>query len=309
MFLDTDSLNNTRKSSLLHEASSPRSSGSSSRSSSSPSSISPEDIVRRVFGPGVNVSPTLYSGSYSSTFVVSGSIPIVKIRQQLRNSVNAFHSFHRPSKVLVKITDAYMGQHEAAVMRRVRSTKSEQIACRRGAGSLLIPKQVVPAVYAAGELFGKYVIVMEFIEGKPLSVLPHITPEIAALFEQAVLSTWLAGVIHADLHENNIMVVGGYKPRVVLLDFGMSVIVDGERAQKLRRSICDPDKVFDDADIKNFIAVHQGMMFGRIFVNPNDNALRDVSLKSSPSFSLKSSPSFSLKSSPSFTTNIARGIR
>jgi predicted Ser/Thr protein kinase len=278
-------INKKRRNSLLHDASSSVSSLSPTPSltspslSSNPSLTDPVDIVRSVFGPDVHVSPTSLTGAFSSTYIVSGNIPILKIRQQLRNSVNALHAFQHPKKVLVKIADVYMGRHEAAIMHRIRSTKAERIACRRGAGSLLIPKQAVPAVYAAGELHGKYVIVMEFIEGQPLRSLTHVTPNIAQLFETAVLSTWLAGVIHADLHENNIMVVGGRAPRVVLLDFGMAVAVDGERAQKLRRGICDPDKAFDDPDIKNFIAVHQALVFDRNFVHPDVDALREVSSK------------------------------
>lgn len=220
------------------------------------------EIVRGVFGPGATYASTDVSGAYSTTFVVShGDSRLVSRALKVRHSL--------PSKVLVKVTTIPMGKREVDVMRHIRKARTVRPDCRRG--KALVPARHIPVVYAYGSVGNQFVIVMEFVEGVPLSnILP--TQDQKRMFERAVLSIWAAGVVHADLHFNNVIM---QKKRAVIIDFGMAVVLPDRLAAKLRTKLCSPDGALDDPELKEAVLAQQ-RADGRSIVHFNTWALRNV---------------------------------
>lgn len=179
-----------------------------------------------------------------------------------------------PAKVLVKIASPpHLGAHEALIMDHIRRTPPYRPSCRRGRS--LVPALHIPILYAHGLYGDQYVLIMEFIPGKSLASIEKPTQPMKRMFEQAVLSIWAAGVVHADLHFNNVIIQPG---RVVIIDFGMAVLLSGPLAMKLRQKICTPDGALDDPEIFNTVIAHQ-QRAKRTIVHLNTWALRDMAYR------------------------------
>jgi len=128
---------------------------------------------------------------------------------------------------------AAYGQHEARILRHLQSVVPEN--------------HLFPKLYVAGANLehGTYVVAMKFFDlhttfwrwsgqGATASATVRM-PYFTALMEKALLLMWYAGIIHTDLHQNNIL-VGNDEDSLVLIDFGMAVCLPrSERAEARRK--------------------------------------------------------------------------
>ena len=98
--------------------------------------------------------------------------------------------------------------------------------------AILDPLGFVPHLYGSGfdTQSGKHVTYMERVQGEPLadwlekhhSVLPA---QMFVQIERALASMWLAGVAHADVNGDNVMVTAN--GAIKIIDFGMSAVIPG----------------------------------------------------------------------------------
>ena len=87
------------------------------------------------------------------------------------------------------------------------------------------PRDVVPTFYFAGSLrpYGAYIIVMDFVMGKPIKSREKMTPLMTASLEKALLTLAAAGMDHGDAHLGNFFY--HQSTGVKIIDFGMSAIL------------------------------------------------------------------------------------
>jgi alkyl hydroperoxide reductase subunit AhpC len=108
----------------------------------------------------------------------------------------------------------------------------------------------VCTMYAVEELEGLPVIVMEHLDGQPLSELisPAMAPEavrrLAAQIAQALAAAHNISLVHGDLKPANIMVTGDGMPKI--LDFGLARL-HSNRAEEVCRS-CAEDAPAEEID-------------------------------------------------------------
>ena len=95
-----------------------------------------------------------------------------------------------------------------------------------------------PKIHLACHLPGLSIIVESYAPGKPLAQYRAVSPRAIARFERAILSLWLSGVAHADLHSSNIMYDDKTK-KLTIIDFGRAVLLSGEAVSSLRRNLLE----------------------------------------------------------------------
>jgi tetratricopeptide (TPR) repeat protein/tRNA A-37 threonylcarbamoyl transferase component Bud32 len=134
--------------------------------------------------------------------------------------------------------------HRQVALKVLRETTAlSEVARQRfrresqAAASLSHPRLIT--VYDAGEVQGRLYLVMELVEGRPLSALlsgKELGQEgLLRLIEQAARGVAVAhqkGIVHRDLKPGNIMVGPGGEPKVG--DFGLAHLVDS--SQELTRA-------------------------------------------------------------------------
>lgn len=96
--------------------------------------------------------------------------------------------------------------------------------------------QHVPKLHLACHFQGFSVIVQSYAPGKRLAAYSNVMPRTIARFERAILSLWLAGVAHTDLHSENIMYDDKAK-KITIIDFGRAVILSPDAIQTLRKNL------------------------------------------------------------------------
>lgn len=104
---------------------------------------------------------------------------------------------------------------------------------REGKAAARLNHPNIVAVYEVGEYQGVPYIVMEYVEGKPLSLYTGVTRmpvdrivELAIPLCEGLSAAHTAGVIHRDIKPSNIIVDTKGQPRI--LDFGLAIFVDSE---------------------------------------------------------------------------------
>lgn len=132
---------------------------------------------------------------------------------------------------------------ESCIHRHLASTKS---AVRLpGFQRSLAASEYVPRFYFSGVVLNAYngkeyiVTVMDHVEGKPLHSFRKpgmVSADLYLRFERAAASLWASGVVHGDLHGNNVM----YDPKskkLTILDFGRTVLLPPAMVSLVRQKM------------------------------------------------------------------------
>lgn len=223
----------------------------------------PTQDLMKIFGVRATIKPTAVSGSYSDTFVVGANIN--RAHGVLRDVAG---EEARDKWALVKFCSPRDGAHEARIIRRLNTAAPFRKKCLPRE---LVPAAIAPTLYCAGTFGDNYVIVMEFIRNSRTLAKVPMTQHIAENFEAAVLAMWSAGIVHADLHFNNVMV--NREGDVRIIDFGFATRMPEGLHRKIMQKICEPDDALEDPDVRDYIKMYQ-MHRGRGVMFANDVALR-----------------------------------
>lgn len=137
---------------------------------------------------------------------------------------------------------------------------------------------IVPALHFAGALEnGIYVTVMDVAAGVTLKeyVKQHggISSRLYNALEKAIVRMWQLGIVHGDLHDENVMVASD---RVVtIIDFGFAVMLPGELRAAIDSDLHRRDVPAAWAKIQAYVdAVQLQRIEGLEWYNPNAKALQ-----------------------------------
>lgn len=163
------------------------------------------------------------------------------LAQRLKDSINI--SFADPVEIVEEFRKYTIKEldfsHEAKNMERFRLLFKSQ------------DKIIIPRIYK--EYCSSQILVMEFIEGIPMSKAPELSKQqreniIHNVTESVFHQIFEEGFFHADIHPGNLLLVG--KDKLALLDFGIMGYIDRELKEKLTELFvalveADLDKVAD----------------------------------------------------------------
>lgn len=123
------------------------------------------------------------------------------------------------------------------------ATRCTRLSCAARPACTPSPKLYFAGVDVAARVF---VTVMELVNGVTLYEYLRgkrtLTPSTYLNIEKAIVSMWLNGIVHGDLHDDNIM-VSRNGSRVWVIDFGFAVVLPDNRLQALKRVMDDVPNV------------------------------------------------------------------
>lgn len=218
-------------------------------------------------------------GAYGTVFEVSLSRKetvgfLSKLRHSLTNSL--FHRAPRSSdgSVIIKYQriqgddanerDENLANmiREAYILNKVYTSTVEKMHGNRKI--ILKGKDYAPAFFFSGTYGRTHIICMGKVSGKPLyevmmqyNSIPH---HVFTKLEKAVEFLLRVGIVHADLHANNIYVdLSSNRAKVSIIDFGMSVELSPALAKKAVR-VLDKTGSIEDAweqsGLKDVLVAH-----------------------------------------------------
>ncbi|GAQ90995.1 Putative kinase family protein, partial [Klebsormidium nitens] len=152
-----------------------------------------------------------------------------------------------PQKVIIKVhrLDKFDDIAAARMECKMQAWLHSQETTFRG--TQVRGSEVVPPVFYAGLLDGGRRMGMVFITvmGEAPGVVlreflrrrsNELTGFEYALIERAILTLWLLGVVHADLHEENIF-IDEKSEKVTIIDFGYALILPKAKATQVRAAL------------------------------------------------------------------------
>lgn len=134
-----------------------------------------------------------------------------------------------------KNKDVLLAEFDREVQLLTYIQKREPVVIRK---SVYKASSYTPKMHLACHLPGLSIIVESYAPGKPLAQYRTVSARAIARFERAILSLWLAGVAHADLHSSNIMYDDKTK-KMTIIDFGRAILLSGEAISTLRRNLVE----------------------------------------------------------------------
>lgn len=131
--------------------------------------------------------------------------------------------------------------HESQVHARLGERRCVRVACAGGAGSTgVCAADVVPELYFAGpdDAAGVFVAGMSRVAGQTLDAYlrahgDRLSAETYVAIEKAVVTLWLLGVAHGDLHAGNLLLDDA--GRVTIIDFGFGVVLPPDQLARVQR--------------------------------------------------------------------------
>lgn len=182
----------------------------------------------------------LGSGIFGSTYVLYHAKPRLLdiIARSARGYVVRGYPLKQGEPVAMKIIKHANAQDVFPEFDREVQTltyiqKKEKVAVGK---TVYDASQYVPKLHLACHLQGFSVIIQSYAPGKRLATYPNVTPRTIARFERAILSLWLAGVAHTDLHSENIMYDDKTK-KITIVDFGHAVILSPDAILTMRKNL------------------------------------------------------------------------
>jgi hypothetical protein len=206
----------------------------------------PEQYMNSVFGKN-NYKFLSNEGIYGHLYTVKYTEAVLDfMRDTLTNHVIGKKKPAKGETVVVKITVPRLYQawrlfvrdnvHEAAALSYV-SDACTKLTCSR---NTVCGSKIAPRFYFAGAEPDRnlFVTIMSLVQGVTLARAlgggRDVTARLYVAVEKAVVSMWLMGVAHADLHWGNIMVDGD---EAKIVDYGYAVIIPPERRAAIKKDV------------------------------------------------------------------------
>jgi serine/threonine protein kinase len=132
-------------------------------------------------------------------------------------------------------------KHEASVQMSLQNAQA-YVRCSGGGRVVIKGKHLVPRLFFAGShrTYGVFIHVMEIASGKSLDEFnapgASMSPEMFVAIEKAVVSLWMLGYAHGDLHFGNLM-YDTKRKTITIIDFGMSVKIPLDIRKRIRAGI------------------------------------------------------------------------
>lgn len=122
------------------------------------------------------------------------------------------------------------------------ATRCAPLSCAARSACTPSPKLYFAGVDPAARVF---VTVMQLVQGDTLDNYLRrkkvLTAATYLIIEKAIVTMWLNGIVHGDLHTDNIMITPSGN-KVWLIDFGFAVVLPDNRLQALKKVMNDvPD--------------------------------------------------------------------
>ena len=178
-----------------------------------------------------------------------GHLPRDFNRFWVREETAAFDSMSYEDVRRVWRSNVKAGKREYKMLEHMQETRSARDPC------WFRPQDLAPQPYFEGADMdnGVHVLAMEFKRSGEVDM--HL-PEALAHVEKAVLTMWYAGVIHSDLHHENVLMDPRSKA-VTILDFGYARVLPSTVCTQLRQKITPVVNALrkgDPVDVRAFVA-------------------------------------------------------
>jgi len=221
----------------------------------------------------------LGKGSYGVVYAVTPSALALKALTELSRRLSNVVGTWKPSEVrgplIVKVAGPEPREAWAKFVERSVRENAAHVAAHRTA------PDVVPALHVSGSTSaGLFITVMDIAPGVTLSAylesthrtLPHA---VYAALERAILRLWRAGIVHGDLHDENVLIdMSGSAPRVSIIDFGFAVQLPPDMQRKIAPDLSRHDIQGAWDKIEAYVdAVQLKRITGLSWYNPNAKAL------------------------------------
>lgn len=213
-------------------------------------------------------------GSYGSVFKVPVTPEVQGYRDTLRFSVGASPLPPNGSTIIVKVAKREYGEtNKAFVTRSVREAQAHQYMLERA-------PQYVPALYFSGMDLKHMLAItgMEYVQGETLKAYLARHPMDTMLLDQlrdAVGIMMRAGFVHADLHDENVLVqMHNGRPRIKIIDFGFGVYLSEPHRARMDPYLRQDNLHGAWKSVESHVdAVQQKRIPGLTWYNPNAKAL------------------------------------
>jgi serine/threonine protein kinase len=210
-------------------------------------------------------------GSYSQVRLVKLEYKdLQELARKLGNGPHAIKlrmpRFSGTKVFLVKESEVLSGYREARIQLHLTRQKPIVLQCKK---MTLDIRKHVPKMILGGEWGMHYVALSEYIQNGRSMADVEITPKIKENYKIALMALMAAGVVHGDLHLNNILVLPN--DTIIFIDFGFGFkLSKASRALVLQRLCTQPlDIVYDHKMLKRQIAVRQAL-YGRNMYHRNN---------------------------------------
>lgn len=210
----------------------------------------------------------LGKGSYGIVYSVDptphAQQVLMELSSRLHNKMGDFHGAPSNAPLVFKVVRPEDGTWASFIKDSTRETAAH-IAAHAVAPDL------VPKLYVGGTTSaGLYVTVMEQVVGQPLAKT-KMTPALYEKLHNGILRFMQAGIVHADLHDDNVIVTPD--GHVKFIDFGFAVMLPPDVRAKMSRVLPNVDAAWDIA--RPYVdALQLQRIHGLSWYNPNVKALR-----------------------------------
>jgi serine/threonine protein kinase len=216
----------------------------------------------------------LGGGVYAQVFLVSptprGMHALAELERRLTNVV-AGAPLPAGKPIILKIGAPDHGERWEAFLKRSVRENAAHLAVQQ------VDRTIVPELYFGGSVGATYVTAMELVEGVTLDTYikdhgGHISPGMYQRLEHAVTSLLHAGIVHGDLHDQNVMITP--TGEVKIIDFGFAVQLSPEQIAEVRKHVHhDPVRAWNH--IGGYVnAVQAQRVKGLSWYNPEVKALQ-----------------------------------
>ena len=217
----------------------------------------------------------LGGGEYAQVYLVS-STPhalraLAELERRLGNVVSGAPLPPAGKPIILKIGVPDHGERWEAFLTRSVRENAAHLAIQK------VDRSIVPELFFGGSVGMAYVTAMELVEGVTLDkyIKQHggrISPGIYQRLQHAVATMLHAGIVHGDLHDQNVMIT----PRgdVKIIDFGFAVQLSPQQIAEVRKHVHhDPVRAWNH--IGAYVnAVQAQRIKGLSWYNPEVKALQ-----------------------------------
>lgn len=229
------------------------------------------EAVLALFGSDIH---RVGGGAYASVYRIAPTPhafqALEKLRATVSNTITGPAAPSHRASIILKVGIPDGGEAWPAFLKRSVRENAAHVVVQRAA------PQTVPALYIAGSMGRAYVAAMEDIPGETLAsyIATHggITRNIYAHLQRAVIASLSAGIVHADLHDANVMVLPDGTIRI--LDFGFAVQLSPQQRAAVAQLVRTDTNAAWNAIGGYVDAVQAQRIRGLAWYNPEVKALR-----------------------------------